>query len=209
MIRLLATLSVLGACSAPPATGSSDSAAADTAVPEAQRGPFGIAGGMALDDLSVEQLQPGLYLVTDVPNPHVDFEEVYVTAWPSTGVCSVRANSPVQSSDSTGARTREIVMRVATQLQTRYGEPEITDRCVGYLCRQGYSNPSMWAYEILQGERGYMYEFNPDGPVDHVTAVHLGAMVTNYAQPFARLEYTFDNAEACESAEAASGAESL
>ena len=164
-------------------------------------GPFGIAAGMPLSELSAEgdrEAETGLSILKTPPSPNSQFVQVAVISFPETGVCEVRALSHVFESDPYIIEASGFADQIAAALDERYGEGQKRDDCAGYACESEYK-----LQHIESGGRFYGYEWRAPSnkPLpSRVTGIDLTVMHAQFNDAQVRLDYTFDNAAACERA---------
>lgn len=174
------------------------------------RGPFGVAMGTPISKLKVEAIEgkPGGYKLVSVPKPHTDFEEVYVTAFPETGVCVIRGVGFTLEDDGGGVRVRTQIAGLVDQLKTKYGEPKKIDRCyVEYGC-----DSQFWTMKLKENSRAYFYEWpHSEGKVygEGISEILAGAVALDYSSTYVELSYYGNNHKRCLELEKAASAEAL
>lgn len=170
----------------------------DTKQREVRDGPFGIAVGMPLSELSTEgarEAETGLSILKSPPSPNSQFPQVAVISFPETGVCEVRALSPVFESDPYIVQAGGFADQIAEALNVRYGKGVKRDDCAGYSCDSEYK-----LQHIESGGRYYGYEWRgqPNKPLpSRVTSIDLTVMHERFNNSQVRLDYRFDNSSAC------------
>ena len=162
-------------------------------------GPFGLALDAKLSDLDVDEASStpanGFYSLSAVPRPDPAFTTYAVVAFEDAGVCEIRAVSPVFDGDSLGSTVRAEMDRLASSLTSKYGKPEKHDYCGGgeVSCQSEF-----WAMSVMNGERGYGYEWKGKAPI---RSVSLNVSSNQFAEPGMRLDYEMGDAAVCEKAE--------
>jgi len=164
-------------------------------------GPFGIAAGMPLSELSSEgerEEATGLSLLSSAPDANSEFPEIAVISFPETGVCEVRALSKVFDSDSYIVSASSFADQTAAALDTRYGKSRKNEGCSGYSCDSPYK-----LMHIKDGSYWYGYEWRSKGSgslPSQVKAIDLYILNAQFNDSQVRLDYRFNNEEACERA---------
>lgn len=173
-------------------------------------GPFGIPMGVELEKLNVidnRDEETGLSVLERAPDPSNQFPRVAVVSFPETGVCEVRALSELFDSDPYITAASPFVDRIADALSIKYGQAKKQDGCSGSACRSDYS-----LMHINDGSKWYGYEWNSSGDNPLASDVRrISLYITNpqFNDLQARIDYEFNNREACNEAATAALADGL
>lgn len=205
----LLLLCVLSACSAQPKNeaqianeqGVKPSADAVTAPGVSFDGPFGIAKGEPLSALSKgQEVRPGFYTITAVPQPYPNILSYVVQNTPQHGTCMVRAISNEIESDSFGGNLRSAVDHVRDDLAARYGKPT---QSYDFLSAGSiWGDPQDWMIGVGKNERTYSFYWKAPKNADpktwrSVEMVGLSAGSDGHKGWFI-IEYDFVGNEECD-----------
>jgi hypothetical protein len=173
-------------------------------------GPFGLDLSMPISELQYDEKESSLgkhlYALKAVPAPSSDFTLYAVNALPDAGICEVYARSSEMEGDSLGISVRAAADRVAAALTTKYGKPNKIDKCVG---GDIFCAPENWSMSVMNGERGYAYEWQKVEKSTSIRSVALAVATTNLAVPFVVLRYEVNDKAKCEAASKADDAKNL
>lgn len=175
-----------------------------------RNGPFGIAAGMPLSELATEgdrEAATGLSILSSAPDPNSEFPGIAVISFPETGVCEIRALSRIFDSDSYIVSASAFADQTAAALDTRYGKSKKNQGCSGYSCDSPYK-----LMHIKDGSYWYGYEWRPAGSgslPSQVKAIDLYILNAQFNDSQVRLDYRFNNQDACENAGKAAKAGNL
>lgn len=175
----------------------------------ARKGPFGIDIGQSVESLGTTNSlgQPGLYLVENPPKPHASFAQVAVLAYPSTGVCVIRAVGDTFENDASGYRVRGEIDSLKDAVSAKYGTSEKSDFCSAGDIK---CSDEFWMMTLRDSERVYSYSWNGGGVRKAgLSSITLAAQASGYSGSYAIIEYEGLNTKACEAAKNASRAEAL
>ena len=171
-------------------------------------GPFGIPFGVRVESLNAGDRDPesGVSVLNSAPKPSSQFPTVAVISYPKTGVCEVRAISADFDSDSYITSASAFVDQVAGALDSRYGKGTKVAGCTGYSCESEYKIQG-----IESGGAWYGYEWAAGKtPLpSNVKKINLYVTHAEFNNSSVRLDYQFNNIEACDAASKAAKAGNL
>lgn len=178
---------------------------------DARDGPFGFEMGQSIRDVvGAEKIDaPGLYRVNSPPKSHSDFEAIILEAYPDTGICKIRGIGRDLLGDGAGASIRGKVDDLAKALETKYGAPRKSDRCIADRIK---CDPSFWMMTLDDNERvyAYLWESQSEGmKAANIGEIAVGAAATNIQDSYPILEFYSADASACEAARNSSSADAL
>ena len=220
MRYLTTAIAVVGLAACAPANDSDALGEADAAMQEAvmseaadkaRDGPFGFDIGQPIDEVrGAEKIDaPGLYRVNSPPKPHSDFEVVILEAYPSTGICTIRAIGKDLVGDGAGISIRGKVDSLSEALATKYGQPRKLDRCAAdrIKCQDRF-----WMMTLDDNERAYAYMWekpNEAMKAANIGELGVGASASNIQDTYPVIEFYSADVRACDAARNASSADAL
>jgi hypothetical protein len=162
-------------------------------------GPFGIYIGEPLAALgSVQKLSHSKYLVLHPAKSNDNFSTVAVTAYPSTGVCTIEGGTDHIQDDPTGDKVITIVDQLADALKAKYGRPDTVDECDADEndCKNN------WSQKVKEGvaRYGYKWDFANTPRDDRVWRMALLVDVSDSGEPSGGVVYFGANHAACNAA---------
>lgn len=210
----IAPLIFLTACGPSAPTGSSETAHSSNSstgkastTPARQNGPFGLAMGERIEDVSgATQIKPGWYKVNKTPIASSDFDGFLVEAYPETGICFIKGIGPTIEGDSGGSQLRMNIDNIAASMETKYGSPKHTDYCDS---ESSTCNPGYWTMHISSGSRIYSYSWEFKNPINGIGEAYVGASATSSLEGYAVIEYYSSQKKECKAAAAKAGAAAL
>lgn len=170
---------------------------AEASMPS-REGPFGIAMGQPVSELDLESGQSSdatqARLLASVPNPVAEIQSYAVVAFPTTGVCEIRAISRTFDSDAYGVNVRSAIDAMANLVTSKYGKAEKSDDCTGYSCQ-------FFQMNLKDGSQVYAYEWSRDTGArlpEDIRSIALVALPGQYNDTFYRLDYISSAADECD-----------
>lgn len=163
-------------------------------------GPFGLAMGQSLDELTFETEEDGVpgdaRVLASVPKPMSELESYAVLAYRETGVCEIRTSSPTFESDAYGNNVRPAMDSLAKLLQSKYGKYTRVDTCSDHNC-------GFFQQNLKSGSAAYFYEWSAKSgaslPAD-IAEVTVFALPGEYNNTYFRLDYISSNKKGCQAA---------
>lgn len=163
--------------------------------------PFGISMGTPQEMLLVKEanVDPGFHKLHSVPRPHSEFEDYYVTAGGTSGVCAIRALGNDYENDDTGKAVRGAFDTVKSQLDSRYGE----SRTDYYLKPESnLDEPDKWVQSIAEYDRIHRAIWDTKSGATTKNDVEAIVLIVQASQALGRaylfLEYRYSNYDACQ-----------
>ena len=92
-------------------------------------GPFGLNMGMTIKqiDANAKQVEPGIFITTEVPKPHSGFETYAVKVGSTSGLCWIKAIGKDVSTSVYGFELKLEFKEMEQKLTKAYGKGEETD----------------------------------------------------------------------------------
>ncbi|EGF92684.1 CRISPR-associated protein [Asticcacaulis biprosthecium C19] len=172
------------------------------AVPSwAADGPFGIAMGTRLEDLTLSPLEPILGdgpvqtygVIPPVPNEH--FSEYHVELTKKAGVCVITAFGHKQLNDLDGAKVSAIFTMLKTALSGKYGPP--TDTLEGLNDSATLTGRDQFAASLRKYQRNLSSGWDSVDPTSRIESIALIAGSSNGRDTYVILNYEMTNFSQC------------
>ena len=163
-------------------------------------GPFGLEMGMTLEQLkkqfTVEEMSPGVYKTSSVPNPHPDLVFYRLAITPEHGLCKIMTGTGAVTTSAYGSELRGRYNSFKSALTAKYGEGAELD-----FLRSGsiWQEPRYWMMGLLKKERKLItFWAEKNKPtIDNLKSVMVEANAVNVETGFVTVGYEFENAGAC------------
>ncbi|WUR15680.1 hypothetical protein E7V67_011425 [[Empedobacter] haloabium] len=168
-----------------------------------RNGPFGLAGGMSIAELSQlgfkeSETSPNVF-VGKPPKPLDGITDYSVFATPTAGVCRIRANHDVDLVNDSGDQLRTKVDQYAELMSVKYGKYSTK---VNYTGREVYrNNPQFWMMALKEESVFYAYDWSTkklETPLpDKMANIEVAANAISTSKGYVSIQYTYDNFEVC------------
>lgn len=160
--------------------------------------PFGIRMSAPKEKLTIaREVEPFLYVLTEVPKPHEAFQTYSARATPRAGVCFVKAFGRDVRTTATGSALRAEYSLVRAELEAVYGKPMSIDE----VQPPAGSATESWMKGLVDNRRVLGSRWSADSGSTMkrgIRTIDLVAAARTESEGFLVIEYTFDNIETCE-----------
>ena len=164
-------------------------------------GPFGLAMGIQIKELEEElgfkKRSETTYTGTP-PKPASSFEQYFISAAPSAGVCRIIATHDVKGVSGSGDQLKAATDSIAEMLEVKYGKP--TEK-FNFASQDVYKrNPKFWMMALMKEDVTYSYWWMKGksfDPPNDISAITLEAQSSSIEDGYVRLTYIFSNEKAC------------
>lgn len=174
-----------------------------TPPPKVHNGPFGLASGMPVAELTALGFKPveghpGLFRGS-VPKPIDGANEYIVLATTETGVCRINARANVPVVNGSGDQVKAKVDQLAEIMAVKYGKHSTKET---YISQDVYRrNQQYWMMGLQEDSvlYGYLWEAGKTAlplPQD-MKAIEITAGASSAEAAWASIQYTFNNFDAC------------
>jgi len=191
------------AVSAPPTKSASTAVSIPHEVPKSYDGPFGLAGGMPIAELTQLGFKPvgshpGIFTGT-APKPIDEVTEYIALATPDAGVCRINARVNIPVVNGSGDQVKSKVDQLAEIMAVKYGKHSGKE---DYISQEVYRrNPQYWMMGLQEDSVFYVYSWQsgktqqqlPNG----LQAIEVAANASSLDKAWASIQYTFTNFDAC------------
>lgn len=166
-------------------------------------GPFGLASGMPISELTrlgfkPVETHPGVFTGT-APKPVQGVTEYIVLATPKAGVCRLNARVDVPVVNGSGDQVKSKVDQLAELVAVKYGKHSGKE---DYISQDVYRrNPQYWMLGLQENSVFYTYAWQSGKtqqplPSD-MKAIEVAANASATDRAWASIQYTFTNFDAC------------
>lgn len=164
-------------------------------------GPFGLAMGIQTKELEEElgfkKRSETTYTGTP-PKPASSFEQYFISAAPSAGLCRIIATHDVKGVSDSGDQLKAATDSIAEMLEVKYGKP--TEK-FNFASQDVYKrNPKFWMMALMKDDVTYSYWWMKGksfDPPNDISAIKLEAQSSSIEDGYVRLTYIFSNEKAC------------
>jgi hypothetical protein len=162
--------------------------------------PFGIAMGAKKERVAniVREVEPFLYVLSDVPKPHEAFTSYSVRIAPKAGVCFIKAFGRDVATNAQGTQLRLEFGLIRAELEAVYGKPVTVDQL---QAESTLKQDKDWMNSLLRNERvlGSRWSAEDGSKMKPgIKTIDLVAAARTESEGFLVLEYTFTNIEQCQ-----------
>jgi len=162
--------------------------------------PFGLQMGMPRTKIGevVKEVSRYKFQLASVSKPHTGLQSYVATVTPKAGLCFIRALSPVITTKPDGSELRFRFEDMATQMESVYGKPHITDSLNPESKR---TQSKDWMATLLDKERTLQArwsETDDNLPLKPTIAkIYVGTMALTPTTGHVIVEYYFENYGDC------------